>query len=74
MMETTTATQATAIALTPDTLQAIARLIAAVEKITLALGTIDTTLEQINKQIESLADESRRQTLALEQIQTYSLR
>jgi hypothetical protein len=65
-MATTTATETTttAIDLTPDTLQAIARLISAVEKISLALNRMDKT-------ITALAAESVKQTVALEQIQMY---
>jgi hypothetical protein len=65
-METSTATPTatTAIALTPDTLQAIARLIAAVEKITMALDRIDSTITLISEQ-------QVKHTEALEQIQLY---
>ena len=71
-MDTQTATQTTtAIDLTPDTLQAIARLIAAVEKITIALGRIDNTIEDMSAQLVTLAEESQKQTTALEQIQLY---
>jgi len=71
-MDTQTATQTTtAIDLTPDTLQAIARLIAAVEKITIALGRIDNTIEDMSAQLVTLAEESQKQTTALEQIQMY---
>lgn len=70
-MNTTATEPITAIALTPDTLQAVVRLIAAVEKITLALKGIDGTLVEMQSTLAALQEQSIRQSEALEQIQVY---